>query len=593
MSRVDNTLSVEDKHDVPEATTTTTIPPDLPSLTSQNIENGGNDSGLTDQTNYLPRKQILIAFVGLSAALGCAFLDQSIVSTALPNISSELRGGTDSSWVATAYMLTSLAFTPLYGRWSDVFGRKTVLVTSLIVFWAFSLACALAQTMLQLIVFRALKGIGGGALLTMVFIYIGDLIPLAERGKYQSLTEIVSATCNGLGPILGGVFSEVTTWRWCFYINLPICGFAIISTFTLIPSVPVEGNVREKFMKIDYVGSISAILASTLLLLGLTWGGIKYSWTSVPVLVPLMSSFILFGLFLLWEARWAKLPIVPIHVFQNPTLIGSFIGTSLGFMTMFMIIFYIPQLLQLLRGTTPIHAGIMMMAFLLVIPFVVMTHGFIVDRTGRYKPSIVSGFALWTIAQGVATTINKSSSNGLIVGVLVLAAIGSGGTFQTMLIATHAAVPRSEMAVTTGVRNFLRLLASSIGLAVGSALINNTLRASLEHIQMAQDQIRIILDDPTSINRPEESGLILTQAQHDEVLRAYTVAFQRLFYMTVAFCGIATIACQLLLKEFSLEREEEKKMKESAKAKLREMNRRRKEGKAEKDLEKGHVTETS
>ncbi|KAH8831764.1 MFS general substrate transporter [Flagelloscypha sp. PMI_526] len=568
-------LSVRSNHD--ELPATTELPPDTNHL----------KDGLTDQTNFLPRRQLFLAFIGLSAALGCSFLDQTIVSTALASISSDLNGGRDSSWVATAYLLTR-AFAPLYGRWSDVFGRKTVLVSSLIIFWVFSLACALSRTMIQLIIFRALKGIGGGATATMVVIYVGDLVPLSKRGRYQALLEVVSTLCNGLGPVLGGIFSQSTTWRWCFWINLPICGFAIVSIIFLIPPVPVQGNLREKFMKIDYLGSGCAILASTLFLLGLTWGGNKYPWVSAAVLVPLISSGVLTALFLLWESRWAKLPIIPIHIFTNVSLIGCFIGTCMGSMTLFVILYYIPQYVQLLRGGTPIQSGTFMLAFFLVTPCFVVMHGFIVDHTGRYKPSIVFGYFVWTIAQGVATTFDEHTSNAKIAGILALMGFASAGTWQTMTIAVQAAVPRSEMAVTTGVRSFLRLLASAVGLAIGSALINNTLRASLEQANISDDQITTILDDPTSINGP---GLNLTQSQHSEILHAYTVAFQRVFYMTVAFCGFATIAVLLLMKQFPLDRAEEKQLKANMKQKWDEKKQKEREKKQGKDLEKGKSSE--
>ncbi|KDQ58485.1 hypothetical protein JAAARDRAFT_34295 [Jaapia argillacea MUCL 33604] len=541
--------------------------------------------GLADQTNFLPARQVIMVFLGLSVGLSCAFLDQTIVATALPRISSDLHSGQLSSWVATAYLLTSLALTPLYGRWSDVFGRKVVLMSSLAVFWLFSLACALSKTMIQLIIFRAFQGIGGGAIITMVLIIVSDIVSLKDRGKFQGIQEGVIALSNGTGPILGGIFSQYTTWRWAFWINLPMGGAAIAIAFWLLPLKPVEGDIRSKFLKIDYLGSALTIISSILILLGLTWGGVTYPWVSAQVLVPLILGITVLAVFLLWESKWAKLPIIPVHIFKHSTVSGVYIATLMNGMTFFAILYYVPQFLQLVRASSPITSSVLMLPFLAPIAFVVFGIGQITSRTGIYKPFIVTGFALWTIAQGLLSTIDGSSSTGKIAGILLMAGLSSGFTFQTSLIAAQAAVPRHEMAVVTGVRNFVRLFGSTLTLAICASIVNNSLRASLGPLNLSPSQVSTILNDPTSINNPNVAGFALSAEDKVKIVEGYTRGFKGVFYLTVACTATAFLASVLLIRQHGLDREDDEVLKKAGKERLRE-RKMRKSGKVlEVDVE--------
>ncbi|KAH8831209.1 MFS general substrate transporter [Flagelloscypha sp. PMI_526] len=433
---------------------------------------------ITDQTNYLPAKQVVGVFVGLSLALLCSFMEQTI-----------------------------LAFTPLYGRWSDIFGRKAVLLFSLVTFWIFSLACALARTMIQLIIFRALQGVGGGALMTLVLIIVADVTTLRERGKFQAINEIMIAFASGIGPILGGVFST----RWCFWINLPLGGLAIVTSILLIPFKPIPGGIKDKLIKIDYAGSGLAILSSALLVLGLSWGGVTYKWESAPVLIPLVLGAVILGGFVIWEWRFAKLPIVPVHIFANPTVLGVYIAALMN-------------VLWLMQS-----------------------------RPNHHKD--------WQI-QRLLSTVDQHSSNGEIIGFLFMGAVGAGGTFQTTVVAAQAAVPRSEMAVVTGVRNFLRIWGSAIALAVCAALVNNSLRSGLTILGFGESQISKILDDPTIIN---DAASGFTDSQRQMIIDSYTAGFRRIFYMTSACVVLAFFASLFLIKQHELERADDSEIKNNVK----------------------------
>ncbi|KAI0087353.1 MFS general substrate transporter [Irpex rosettiformis] len=540
---------------------------------------------LTDQTNFLPTKQVIMVFLGLSVALACSFLDQTIVATALPRISSDLHGGRSSSWVATAYLLTSLAFTPLYGRWSDVFGRKQVLLASLLVFLLFSLACALAHTMIQLIIFRAFQGIGGGAIITMVLIIISDIVSLKDRGKYQGINEAVIALSNGFGPIIGGLFSEYTTWRWAFWLNLPLGGIAILVCVWLLPLKAVGGDMSAKLLRIDYVGSLLTISSSILILLGLNWGGTTYPWASAPVLVTLILGAAILALFIFWEAKFALLPIVPVHIFKNKTVAGVLLLTTMNGMTFFSILYYVPQFLQLVRGNSPVTSSLLLIPFLGPIAIVVFSTGQYTSRTGKYRYPIILGFALWSVAQGLDTTINEHTPTARIIGFLLLAGCASGFTFQSSLLAAQAAVPRREMAVVTGVRNFVRLFGSTIALAICASIVNNTLRAEIRSLALSEDQINALVDDPTIIN--DSSKIDLSEEAKHVVITGYSKGFRSVFFLTLACTLIAFLSAIFCVEQHELIRADDMELKRQGK----EFIKQRKLKGAEKDLEARDVEE--
>ncbi|KAH7097412.1 MFS general substrate transporter [Auriculariales sp. MPI-PUGE-AT-0066] len=540
-------------------------------------------NGLQDQTAFLPAKQVVAVYMGLSLALLCSFLDQTIIATALPRIASDLHAGKESSWVATSYLLTSLAFTPIYGRWSDVFGRKNMLIAALSIFWITSLACALARNMLQLIIFRALQGMGGGGLITMVLIIVSDIVSLADRGKYMGITEGVIAIANGCGPLLGGVFSQYTTWRWTFWINLPLCGLAIAVTIWLLPLKGVRGSFREKFFKVDYLGSVLTILFSVLVLLGLNWGGVTYGWSSAPVLVTLILGIAIFAIFMTWEAKGALLPIVPVNIFLYPTVVGVYINTMCSAGTFFGLMFFIPQYLQLVRGNSSVRASALTLPLLVPVAFFVVASGQIVSRTGHYRWLIIFGHACWCIGQGLQSTMDLHTSTGKIVGVLLMSGISAGFTFQTEMIAMQAAVPRHDMAVTTSVRNFVRLLGSALMLAVYTAIVNNSLRSGVQILGLSEETIDTLLDNPTVINQVEFKAMLST-SQRFGILNSYMKGFTTVFYVTVGLQAIATASSVLLIKHHELRRPDDEAMKQQG----RDLVRNKQLGQDdEQDLEKG------
>ncbi|KAH7100050.1 MFS general substrate transporter [Auriculariales sp. MPI-PUGE-AT-0066] len=539
---------------------------------------------IEDQSAFLPARQIMLVFLALSTAVSMGFMDQTIVAAALPRIADDLHSGKLKDYVATSYLLTSLAFTPLYGRWSDILGRKAVLLGALTWFAFTSMACALAQTMIQLIVFRALQGIGGGGLITMALIIISDIVSLRDRGRYMGIIDIIVIISGSLGSFLGGVFSQYATWRWAFWINLPLSVMSAAVSIWLLPLKGVSGNMREKFLKIDYMGSALTVASSVLILVGLNWGGVTYPWASAAVLVPMLVGGLVFALFVVWEGRFAKVPIIPLGIFKYPTVVGMCICILMSGMTMFTMMYFIPQFFQLVRGATYLHASLIAMAFLAPISAVVFVAGQISTRTGHYRWLIIVGHALWCLAQGLMCRVTVQTTDAYIIGMLILAGAASGLVLQTALLGAQAAVPRHEMAVVTGMRNFVRLIGNTIGLAAAGAIVSNALRHGVSTSDISSDMISKLLDDPATVNAQGKDAL-LTELQREIVVNAYLEGFRGVFYMAVACQVVATLSAVLLIKQHDLQRADDHKLKEEGRAVISRL-KGSKNAQHEHDLEK-------
>ncbi|KAH8084733.1 efflux pump antibiotic resistance protein [Filobasidium floriforme] len=529
----------------------------------------GPQSGATtlqDQTNLLPAKQIIVVFLGLSCALFVSLLDQTIVSTALPTLGRVFSRAEISSWVATSYLLTSTSVQPIYSRLSDIFGRKILLVFCLILFSLGSLACALSQSMIQLIVFRALAGLGGGGILTLVMIVVGDVVTLRERGKYQGILGGVVAFANSIGPVLGGVLTEKASWRWCFWINLPMAGLAIAVVVFALPLRSVQGDIRSKLKKVDYAGCALTLAFSVLILMALSWGGTTYPWDSAGVLAPLLVGLALLGLFIFVEWKLVPLPLIPMRIFRSSTVSGAMVATFLSGMVFYAQLFYLPQYFQVVRGESAIRSGVLLLPLIVVQTITSFTSGVIVSKTGDYRINLYLGFGIWTIGIGLLTTIGPDTSIAKICGYQILSGIGGGQTFQTSLVAIQAAVNRSEMAVATGARNFIRMLGGSVALAASSALLNNAVKNELyRDANFPNDMVRQIVSDPTQIN-----DLVLSAEQKTIALRGYTQGIHNVFYLLLPCCGVSFFVIIFFVKHHSLERSDDAALKQEGKDRIKQ-----------------------
>ncbi|CAK7220306.1 hypothetical protein SCUCBS95973_004114 [Sporothrix curviconia] len=487
-------------------------------------------------------KQLLIVFAGLSTAMLCSNLNQTIVATALPTLGAAFHDAAISSWVGTAYLLTSTACQPLYGRLSDIFGRKVILVGCLLVFLFGGILSGVSRNMSMLIVSRAIAGIGGGGIITMVNIVISDVVSLKERGKYQGIIGVVVAIGTAVGPLLGGVFVARATWRWCFYISITFSIVAIVVVAFGLPLRRVKGNAKEKLKKIDGWGSLVSFVASIAILIPISWAGTQNPWSSPAVLIQLLLGVALIGLFILVEMKVAKLPLIP------------------RFMT-FVNLYYLPQFYQVARDESALNSSILILPLILSQIVTSFTSGFLVSMWSCYRINLIVGYGLWTIASGLFTTVTPTTATWKLVIFQLLTGLGSGQTLQVTLVAIQAAVTRADMAVITGARNYFRMLGSTIAIAASAAIVNNIVCSQLTRLEFSPAVLTEILSDPTTIKT-----MNLPLLQETQALNAYAKGVSVTHYMMTALAGLQFVLCCISVKSYSLEREEAKAWLERRKA---------------------------
>ncbi|KAF8885577.1 MFS general substrate transporter [Gymnopilus junonius] len=516
---------------------------------------------LTDQTNLLPFRKIIACFSGLSLCIVVSTLDTVIVATSIPTISAAFKAGSIVSWVPSAYLLTSTSFQPLYGRFSDIFGRKAAICVAMLVFMVGNLLAGFSRTIIQLIVFRGIAGAGGGGIISMSQIVISDIVSLRDRGKYQGIIGGVVALGYTIGPIIGGALSQKVSWRWCFWICIPVSLFAMAVVVFILPLKPVSGDIRRKLFAVDFIGAILTLAGCALLLLPLIWGGITFPWTSAVVLAPLFSGILVAGLFCIWEWKGARLPIVPMYIFKHSTVTGVYITMFVNGFVYYSALYYLPQYFQVVLGYDPIGAGTFLIPILVSQMAFSWISGVMVSRTGRYRTIVHSGFAIWSVACGLISTITPRSHKVELVIFMLLAGCGAGQTLQTTTVAAQASVSRKDMSVVTAFRNFIRLLGGTLALAVDSTIINNSLRAAMNNAALPSSTITSVIDNPAQLTNPTSLGIPNTIASFI-LNEGYTKGFRTVFIVNASLTALATVASIVMIKHKELTRGDEEQLKQ-------------------------------
>ncbi|KAF8878961.1 major facilitator superfamily domain-containing protein, partial [Infundibulicybe gibba] len=533
-------LATSPRNSATTTMTETSLPP----------KNGRAEIQLTDQTNLLPFKKIVAVFLGLALCAVVLTLDSVIVATALPTISTAFNAGSVVSWVPSAYLLTSTSFQPLHGRFSDIFGRKIALSLGMCIFMVGNLIAGFSRSIIQLIIFRGIAGAGGGRIISMVQIVISDIVSLQDRGKYQGIIGVFVTFGYAIGPLIGGALAQKVTWRWCFWINIPISLAAVGVVVFILPLKQVQGicdmlNQNRKLLSVDYLGAGLTLVGCTLVILLLIWGGVTFPWKSAIVLAPLFSGFLVIVVFCVWEWRGARLPIVPMYIFRHLTVMGVYITIFVNGFVFFSSLYCLPQFFQVVLGYTPIHAGVFLIPMLVSQMAIGWAAGFAVSRTGRYRTIIYLGFAVWAVACGLISTIKPSSGKAVLMVYMLLAGIGAGPTPQTT-IAAQASVARKDISVVIAVQNFLRLLGGALSLAIRSTIVNNSLRRAMTSLSLPSALISAIISDPARLGSPAASGLSASTAT--EILsNGYTRGFRAVFLLN-AGCVVVMIKHKELLR---------------------------------------------
>ncbi len=413
----------------------------------------------------MTKKTKIIVTIALMLGMSLAALDTTIVGTALPSIVGKLGGITLYSWVFSAYLLTSTSTVAIYGKLADLFGRKPLFLFGTALFLLGSVLCGAAQSMEQLIIFRAIQGLGAGAVLPIVLTIIGDIFALEERAKVQGLFSGVWGLSSIVGPALGGVIVDHFSWRWVFYINIP---FGLLSAFLLV--VSLKENVERKKHSIDYLGSLTLTVGIVVLLFALLQGGVTWAWTSLPSLGLFALAIVLLVLFLLQEAH-ASEPILPLTLFTNRIIAISSIGGVILGVVLFGVTSYVPLFVQGVKGGTATSAGVTLGPMLLAWPIASTLSGKIILRYG-YRLTAVVGALLVTIGVGLVTLLQASSTLPYIVVAMLVIGTGLGLMSTSFVISVQNAVPWNLRGVATASTQFFRTMGGTVGVALMGTILN-------------------------------------------------------------------------------------------------------------------------
>lgn len=427
-----------------------------------------------------------LTFLALITSTFLSALDMTSVGTALPTITADLHGGDDYSWVGSAYALSSTAVLPLSGALADIFGRRPVMLGAVLFFAIGSALSGSSQNMNMLIAARTVQGIGGGSIINLTEIITSDLVPLAERGLYQGLIGLTWALACGVGPPVGGAFASSASWRWLFYMNLPLAGIALVLVWFFLRVRAPEGSVREKFSRIDWTGNAIIVAGTTLAIVGLTFGGIRFPWNSAQVLAPLIIGLALVAAFLVYEAKVPKEPTIPWEVLNNRVTFSAYLGTFVHGVTSMAIIYYLPVYFQAVLGSSAIRSGVQTLPTALVISAFALACGISVQIFQRYMPVNVLGWVLMIIGFGIATLLKAGASTAQWVGFQVVVSAGIGLLFPAPVFPILAPLPVERTASALAFFAFVRSFAQTWGITIASTVLQNELKKQLPAAFVAQ-----------------------------------------------------------------------------------------------------------
>ena len=490
----------------------------------------------------LSTRQILVIFAGLMLGMLLASLDQTIVSTALPTIVGDLGGLNQLSWVVTGYLLASTASTPLWGKLGDLLGRKRLFQGAIVLFLVGSALAGLSQNMVELIAFRAIQGLGGGGLMVTAQAIIGDVVPPRSRGRYQGVFGAVFGVTSIVGPLLGGFIVDNLSWRWIFYINLPIGAIALAVTAAVLPASGQRGRPA-----IDYLGTALLAGAAVSLILLTTLGGTTYPWASAPIVLLGVIGAVLLVCFVLVERRAAE-PVLPLRLFRNRIFsVTSAIGFVTGF-AMFGAITFLPLFLQVVKGVNPTTSGLQLLPMMAGLLVTSMISGLLISRWGRYKAFPIAGTAIFSLGLFLFSRMDEhTSSLTASINMLVLGA-GLGMAMQVLVLAVQNAVEYRDLGVATSGATFFRSIGSSFGVAVFGAIFSNqlagNLRRDLPGVLSSGVGAASGSSNPAALQR-------LPPAVHAGYVHAYATSLQTVF-LIAALIGILAFALTWLLQEVPL-----------------------------------------
>ncbi|KAF3003881.1 hypothetical protein E8E14_007868 [Neopestalotiopsis sp. 37M] len=500
-----------------------------------------------------PRFWAIIAtlcVIGLLSAL-----ENTVVTTSLPYIITELNLGPNYIWVTNVFFLTSAAVQPLFGQMANIFGRRWVTMLIVALFNLGSGIAGGAANGATLIAGRAIQGIGSGGINMIVDVIISDLVPLRERGNYMAFVLMVYFIGIALGPYVGGALVESTTWRWVFWINLPVGGVSMLMIFAFLRvQYNKEMTFLQKIRRVDYIGNLLLIGATISVLYALTYGGSKFAWSAAEIIAPLVIGLLGLGVFMGYEAfSGIKEPVVPPRLFGNRTASAVFAMTFFNSALLYWILFFLPVFFQAVQAASPARSGVLLLPAIVVgVPGAAVAV-ILLAKFGRYKPLHLIGFGIFTLGAGLFVMFDKDTPLAEVVVFEMIAAGGSGFVLNTLLPAVQGTLEEKDQAATTAAWSFVRSFGAIWGVAIPAAIFNNRF-GQLSH-RILDPQARSLFDhgDAYQLANANYIGTFPPTTQ-DQIISVYTDALKQVWEIGIVFSGVSFLLV-FLEKEIKLRTE--------------------------------------
>lgn len=498
------------------------------------------------------RRETLLTMVGVLLVMLLASLDQTIVGTAMPRIVADLNGFDQYTWVTTAYLLTSTVMVPIYGKLSDIFGRKSIFMFGVVLFLIGSALSGASQSMFQLILFRGFQGIGAGALIPIALTVVGDLFTPRQRGRWQGVTGALFGLSSILGPTVGGWISDNLTWRWVFYVNLPLGMAALLVLMFLMPSL----HAKDRRVTIDYIGCMLIALGTVPLLLGFTWAGTTYPWLSWQILGLIIGSVCILAVFLLyeiWLERHDGQPIIAPSLFRNSIFSVASVVTVIFGMGLFGSISFIPLFLQGVVGSSATNSGVLLMPLMVTAMAASVLSGQLVARFGRYKWLVILSMAISVIGTSLLFRLDVRAGNGEVVSAMLVLGLGMGVGMSLYTLIVQNALPQ-KMAQATSALTFFRQIGATIGLAaMGSLMVSafpsafrSALPTSVTHA--LPPAVLSQFGDPNTLLNPLQAGsphlphTPQALALYQQIVEAMKQALAQSIHQVFVLCLVIMVA---------------------------------------------------
>jgi EmrB/QacA subfamily drug resistance transporter len=532
----------------------------------------------------LSRRRIILVLVSIMLGMLLSALDQTVVGTAMPRVVADLNGLQHYAWVATAYLLASAVSMPIWGKLSDAYGRKRFFMVGMVVFVIGSALCGQSRSMLELIAFRALQGLGAGAILPIAQAVLGDIFPPAQRARWAGVLMSVFGFATIVGPLLGGWITDSVGWRWTFYVNLPVGVIALAFAAWALP-----GHVQLRKHVIDWLGTAFLVIAAVPLLLAFSWAGSQYAWSSPLVIGLFVFSVIMWGVFYLREMR-AEEPVLNPRLFHNHVFTVSTVASAIQSASMFGAIMFLPLFVQGVMGKTATNSGTILMPMMMAAIVSSIGAGQLLARTGRYKLVVIAGFISVSVGSFLLSRMTIDTTSARLIVYMIVMGLGLGVAMSTFTVIVQNQYPTHRLGEVSAGLQFFRSIGSTVGLAVFGTILNSRFASSLT--ASLPDQLKGLATDPATagqfnnpqvlLSAPAKSHLLQLFAQFGDqsqklfdafmgaVRHSLEFAISDVFFLAFLI-SIAGFVAVLFLREVPLRRTHSETLEEAAEAALSEL----------------------